>query len=166
MSGFDIDFRYLASEDIVVYGGIGYTDSNIKSIGNQQLRDFLTASGVDLDHVKKSRSPKSTGLTINIGGQYETILNNGMNLLVRADIEYQGKKYWQIDNSDVRDPISLLSLRVALSKDNWQVALWGKNLLDEEYYADFNPSEYAGAPFDLGFQARPRTLGVEISYDF
>ena len=166
LSGFDIDFRYLASEDIVVYGGIGYTDSNIKSIGNQQLRDFLTASGVDLDHVKKSRSPKSTGLTINIGGQYETILNNGMNLLVRADIEYQGKKYWQIDNSDVRDPISLLSLRVALSKDNWQVALWGKNLLDEEYYADFNPSEYAGAPFDLGFQARPRTLGVEISYDF
>lgn len=166
LSGFDVDFRYIASEDIVLYGGIGYTDSDIKSVGNQRLRDFLTASGVNLDHVNKSRSPKTTGLTINIGGQYETVLNNGMNFLIRADLEYQGKKYWQIDNADVRDPISLLSLRAALRRNNWEFAVWGRNLLDEEYYADFNPTEYAGAPFDLGFQAKPRTLGIEISYDF
>ena len=166
LSGFDVDFRYVASDAVVIYGGLGYTDSEIKSIGNEMLREFLEDSNVDLHNVEGSRSPKTTGLTVNFGGQYETVLENGMNVMVRADLEYQGKKYWQIDNVDIRDPISLLSLRASIGRDNWQFALWGKNLLDEEYYADFNPTEYAGAPFDLGFQARPRTLGVEVSYDF
>ena len=166
LSGFDIDFRFVATDNIVLYGGIGNTNSEIKSIGSDRLKEFLTASSVDLNKVKGARSPKNTGLMVNFGGQYDTVLENGMKVSLRADYEYQGKKYWQIDNIDVRDPITLLSLRAGVSRDNWQVVFWGKNLLDEEYYADFNPSEYAGAPFDLGFQARPRTLGVELSYEF
>ena len=91
---------------------------------------------------------------------------NGLNAVFRADYEYQGKKYWQIDNVDMRDPIHLLSLRGSLEGDHWSASIWVRNLLNEEYYADFNPSEYAGAPFDLGFQARPRTYGLDVKFKF
>ncbi|MFN3214808.1 MAG: TonB-dependent receptor [Henriciella sp.] len=166
IAGFDADVQFQATDDLTVYAGLGVTDSEIKSIGNTDLETFLTSSGVDIGRVVGASSPKTTDLTFNIGGQYVQPLENGLNLLFRADYEYQGDKFWQIDNMDVRDPINLLSLRAAIEGENWTLAVWGRNLLDEEYYADFNPSEYAGAPFDLAFQARPQTYGVELRYDF
>lgn len=166
ISGFDADVQFQATDDLTLYAGIGFTDSEIKSIGSAELESFLTSSGVDNGRVVGANTPKSTELTFNVGGQYVQPLKSGVDLVFRADYEYQGDKYWQIDNLDVRDPINLLSLRAAVEGEGWTLALWGRNLLDEEYYADFNPSEYAGAPFDLGFQARPQTYGVELRYDF
>lgn len=166
IAGFDADVRFQATDDLTLYAGIGFTDSEIKSIGDTNLETFLTSSGVDIGRVVGASTPKTTDLTFNIGGQLVKPLNNGFDLVLRADYEYQGDKFWQIDNIDVRDPINLLSLRAAIEAENWTLAVWGRNLFDEEYYADFNPSEYAGAPFDLGFQARPQTYGVELRYDF
>ncbi|MEM7639128.1 MAG: TonB-dependent receptor [Pseudomonadota bacterium] len=166
IAGFDMDVQFQATDELTLYGGLGFTDSEIKSIGSADLEAFLTSSGVDISQVIGASSPKTTELTLNVGGQFVKPLENGFNLVLRADYEYQGDKYWQIDNVDVRDPINLLSLRAAIERDNWTLAIWGRNLFDEEYYADFNPSEYAGAPFDLGFQARPQTYGVELRYDF
>lgn len=164
--GFDLDFQLQASDALSLYGGVGFTDSEIKSIGNAALEAFLMSSGVDTSLVVGAHSPKTTDWTINLGGQWVQPLSSGLSAVLRADYEYQGEKYWQIDNLDVRDPIHLLGLRASLEGDHWSVSLWTRNLLNEEYYADFNPFEYAGAPFDLGFQARPRTYGFDVKYRF
>lgn len=166
LRGFDADFRYRVSESFTLSGGVGYTDSEIRSIGNAQLESYLTASGVDTDAVIGSRSPKTTDWSVSLSGQYVRPVSSGLDAVLRADYEYQGNKYWQIDNLDVRDPVNLLSLRFSLESEVWSASLWGKNILDEEYYADFNPAEYAGAPFDLGSQARPATYGVDFKYRF
>ena len=150
MRGFDADVQYRLSDQITVTGGVGYTDSEIKSIGNAQLESYLTASGVDISKVIGSHSPKTTEWSFNLGAQYIKQVRSNLSAVFRVDYEYQGEKFWQIDNVDVRDPVNLVSLRASLEGERWSASIWGKNLLDEEYYADFNPSEYAGAPFDLG----------------
>lgn len=48
------------------------------------------------------------------------------------------------------------------------LAVWGKNLLDDEYHLDrINFSEIEGfnAP-DVVWFGEPRTYGVEVSYEF
>jgi iron complex outermembrane receptor protein len=166
LRGFDADAQYRISDQIMISGGVGYTDSEIKSIGNAQLETYLTASGVDISKVIGSHSPKTTEWSFNFGAQYIKQVRSNLSAVFRVDYEYQGEKFWQIDNVDVRDPVNLVSLRASLEGERWSASIWGKNLLDEEYYADFNPSEYAGAPFDLGSQARPATYGVDLKYKF
>ncbi len=164
--GFDADFNIRASDQLTIYGGVGYTDSEIKDIGNPALEAYLTASGVNIASVIGAHSPKTTDWNINIGAQHVQPVGNGLNVVLRADYEYQGDKYWQLDNIDVRDPIHLVGLRASLEGERWTASLWTKNLLDEKYYADFNPFEYSGAPFDLAFQARPRTYGFDVKVNF
>lgn len=166
IAGLDVDFDFKATDNFTLYGGLGITDSEIKDIGNAALETFLGNAGVNTNDIEGSKSPKTTGLTLNVGGQFEMPISNGLTGVLRADLEHQGKKYWQIDNADVRDPVTLLGLRASVKSEAWTASLWAKNLLDEEYYADFNPSEFAGGGFDLGFQAKPRTYGVDVKFNF
>lgn len=164
--GLEADFQFRATDQFTVYGGLGITDSEIKAIGNPALQGFLTGAGVNIANVIGSRSPKTTDLTANLGAQFTFPLTDSLNSVLRADYEYSGNKYWQLDNVDVRNPVHLMGLRGAIESDGWSASLWVKNLFDEEYYADFNPSEFAGGGFDLGFQAKPRTYGVDVKLRF
>lgn len=164
--GFDADFALRPVEGFTLYGGVGLTDSEIKSIGNAALESYLAASGVDLSLVEGAHTPKTTKWSFNLGAQLEREIGAGLNGVLRADFEHRGDKYWQIDNIDVQEPVNLLSLRASIESERWTLSVWARNLLDERYYADFNPSEYAGAPFDLGFLAQPRTYGADIRVRF
>ena len=164
--GVDLDITVRAPGGFSFFGGLGVTDSEIRELGNDALVSFLSQSGVDTDNVVGNRSPRTTEVTLNAGAQWTTGMTDWASLLLRATYEYQGAKFWQIDNVDVRDPIHLVGLRFGLDTDYGTVAIWGRNLLNEEYYADFNPAEFAGTGFDLAFQARPRSFGLDISARF
>ncbi|MEO1042961.1 MAG: TonB-dependent receptor [Pseudomonadota bacterium] len=166
IAGIDFDFQFLATDELTFYGGVGYVDSEIKDIGNADLETFLTGAGVNTDDVIGSRSPKTTEYTVSLGAQYVQALTPEWDGVLRLDYERQGDRYWQIDNEDVRDPIDLLNIRGTIRNDTWSASLWARNLLDEEYYVDFNPSEFAGTGFDLGFQGRPLSYGFDVSLRF
>ncbi|MEM9047069.1 MAG: hypothetical protein AAGC81_20515, partial [Pseudomonadota bacterium] len=104
--------------------------------------------------------------TVSLGAQYVHAITTDLEGVFRLDYERQGDRYWQIDNQDVRDPIDLLNLRGTIRTDAWSASLWARNLLDEEYYVDFNPAEFAGTGFDLGFQGRPLSYGFDVSFRF
>ena len=59
----------------------------------------------------------------------------------------------------VREPLDLVSGRVAFKTGDYTFAIWGKNLLDEQYY------EEVVAP-DYNYQGRPRSFGVDFGYSF
>ncbi|MEM0929350.1 MAG: TonB-dependent receptor [Pseudomonadota bacterium] len=166
IAGIDFDFQVVATDALTFYGGVGYVDSEIKDIGNADLETFLTGAGVDTDDVIGSRSPKTTEYTVSLGAQYVHAITTDLEGVFRLDYERQGDRYWQIDNQDVRDPIDLLNLRGTIRTDAWSASLWARNLLDEEYYVDFNPAEFAGTGFDLGFQGRPLSYGFDVSFRF
>lgn len=164
ITGFDVDFRYLATENFEIMGGIGYTDTEIKSLGG--ISSLVSASGVDANAVVGNRAPKNTPFNVNLGLQYQAPITSTLGLFGRVDYERRGKKYWQIDNLDVQEGLDLLGVRLGLETENWSVILWGRNLSDEEYFTDFNPAEFAGAPIDIGFPAQPRSYGIDFTYEF
>ncbi len=155
MRGADIDLRWRVTRDFELDAGLGITDSIIKA--NTSLPDTVG-----------KHTPKNSPLKFTFGAQHEWRLAGGSNLLARVDLEHRSKKYWHADNLDVQPGLSLLNARLAWNGvgDRWSVALWGKNLTDEKYYADVNAPRYSGLPYLLGWLAPPRTYGVDAKFRF
>lgn len=153
--GAELEFQFLVSENFRMFGGIGLTDSEIK--------EFAQAP----DHVGR-HTPKTTRYTGNLGAQYNIDLNADWEAVARVDVERRGRKYWHPDNLESLDPLTLLSARFSLESDEMSISLWGRNLTDEIYYADFNDLSYTGLPSqqDIGFLAQPRTYGIDFTLRF
>ena len=154
ITGGELEFQGLVTDDLQVFGGIGITDTEIKkSLARPQDEG--------------NHTPKNTLYTANLGAQYGFDVGP-MDGVFRLDVERRGKKYWHSDNTEVQNPVTLYNARFTLEKDDIQVVFWGKNLSDERYYTDFNDIEFSGFPSgdDIGFINQPRSFGVDMRYDF
>ena len=152
--GGEVEWVARPGDNFTFYGGIGYTDSEIKRF------DFNEATMAAVGN----QVPFTTKFTVNAGVEHILPLTSDYEIVTRLDWERRGKTYFHEGGTfvgvPVRDPINFLSGRVALANVNgWSLAVWGKNLLDKEYY------EEVIVP-DFNFQGRPRTYGVELSVDF
>ena len=111
-----------------------------------------------------TRSPEHSA---SLAGQYRLPIGGMGDLLLRADYTWQDKIYFQLENPEVsaQDSYGLWNLRAALQAHaGWELALWVKNLADEDYWVHAFDSSFG---FDLSassIQGRPRMWGVTGSY--
>jgi outer membrane receptor protein involved in Fe transport len=74
-----------------------------------------------------------------------------------------GKQYWDLKNEHVQNPYYLLHSKLSFSKGKWNAGVWGKNLLNTAYnvfsFEIANLNTYAQ-------QGKPRTFGIDLSYEF
>ena len=66
----------------------------------------------------------------------------------------------------MRDPVEMLDLRASIGGERWTMTAWGRNVLDEFYWQDFNSVEFGAPGIDLGSPSQPDTFGVEFRYEF
>lgn len=113
--------------------------------------------------------PKSApSLTWNAGATYQHNLGAGGSISYSANIRYTSSYFQNTDNSPSikTESVTLAHARVAYrgNNKNWEVALWGRNLTDEEYIAG---GIYVGAlQVETAFINMPRTYGIDITYRF
>lgn len=148
-SGFEFDVTAAVTDNLDMFFGYGYTDSEIRawsapggaaSIGNQ--------------------APLVTENTVNLGAQYRrSIGGGGLEFFARADYQRLGDTYWDPQNSTVRDPVNLLDLRVGIQHDTWSITGWQRNFNDVQYNAEFSPGGFV-------FKARPRRWGIDFVKEF
>ncbi|ROS04609.1 iron complex outermembrane receptor protein [Sinobacterium caligoides] len=167
--GGEIELTALISEDLTVNANYGYTDIDYKE---------YVKGGVDIaNNADMSSTPNNT---FSLSADY-FIADIGIGQL-RAFADYS----WQSDsdfNTDVFDPsvvnptggmkqssYSIVNGRIVLSEiigisqGDLQIAAWGKNLTDEEYYVhgiDFG--QQLGRSVTFG---DPRSYGVDITYRY
>ena len=150
ISGAEVEFTWLASRGFSIHGGVGYADSEIV--------EYATNPAAVGNQV-----PYTAKLTSNLGGQVEQSLSSSVDLVVRVDWEHRGETWFHEGGTlvgvPVRDPLDLVSARVAFQTSVYTFAFWGKNLLDAQYY------EEVVAP-DYNYQGRPRSFGVEFAFNF
>jgi iron complex outermembrane receptor protein len=151
-TGFELEGSALFGEYVSAYYGIGYTDGEI-----QQAADPADNG---------NQAPLVTEWTFNLGGQLTYPVGSGdMDFVLRADYNYQGDTYWDPGNISVRSPINLLDMRVGLQvADNWSLMLWGRNLTDERYNAEFSPGPAPGLNFL--WPGQPRRWGLSFIKQF
>ncbi|WP_308910280.1 TonB-dependent receptor [Pseudokordiimonas caeni] len=146
--GVELEAQALVSKGLQVFAAVGTTDSEIKE-------------NTDVPASVGNKTPKTTSWSLNAGFQYDVELTDTHNLMMRLDYEHRGKKYWQIDNLAVQEPVDLVDIRVGVETEGWGLYFTARNLLGEKYYTDYNPRAYSGLDTDIGFRAQPSTWAVE-----
>jgi iron complex outermembrane receptor protein len=180
ITGVELDASYYATDNLRFYAGGNFTDSEIKK--NSSRPDTVG-----------NESPYTPEYTVNIGGDFNYPLSNGMNMFARVDAQFVGETWFHTvqegqrptifqplfemgvgagagalgiaDYSNAqRDAYSTVNLRAGLEGERWSVAAFALNLTDEKYLEEVIPAPEFGGTFDHP-NAR-RRVGVEVGFSF
>lgn len=179
IKGLEIDIEADISDSFKVFAGLGLLDSEIKENRNRPLS-------------VGNKAPQSPDTTYTMGFSYEQPVGDDYWISTRVDYQYTGETFfhtlqgeetptiWDFfgtlgggvppgphpQNFDKasRDSFSTLNARIALEAEMWTLAIYGKNITDEQYLQEVIPAPEFGGSF-----IHPSALaeyGVEFTYNF
>ena len=169
ISGIEMEATLQVTDNFVVNAILGWLDGEYTAVTLQQAGG-LTNDGVPCPGgvatvacalgLELKNAPEFKGT---LGALYTMPLNDG-NLDFALDLSFEDDSWALVANSPphaLTEVDTLVNARVAYgpADDKWQVALWGKNLTDEEYARASSAgsfTQYASAPLTWGIDARFR----------
>ena len=180
ISGFELDASWRATENLRLYVGANVTDSEIKA--NTSRPDTVG-----------NEAPYTPEYTVNVGGDINFPLSNGMNMFARVDAQWVGETWFHTvqvgerptifmplfeDNfgagagalgtaeysNALRNEYSTVNLRVGLQGEKWTVTAFVLNLTDEKYLEEVIPAPEFGGVFN--HPGTQRRAGLEVSFRF
>lgn len=128
--------------------------------------------GTLLDGTPLDKIPGAADYTLSLNGTYVQPIGDSLDLTFRAEYYHQGDVALAADQTvpeAFQDSYGLFGGRITLAPNDerWEVALWGKNLLDEDYNVGvFNllTNPFVGQYFNaLG---APKTYGAAVRINF
>ncbi|WP_339674248.1 TonB-dependent receptor [Dasania marina] len=159
-SGLEIDLRALPTENINVYLGLAWADSNLSDPND----DFCVASGCK----KGGRLPGDIGFSSAFIGTYTFYLSRGETFITLENY-YQDETTAYGDWSDtlIRGSYKETNMRIGYkSNDDWSITLWGTNLTDEWMEGDQSPRDFNLTDKFVRVGQQPRRYGVDVKYEF
>ncbi|HSN71198.1 MAG TPA: TonB-dependent receptor, partial [Steroidobacteraceae bacterium] len=171
IQGAEIDFKWLATDSLSLFGGFAYTDSEIDKYAGRPYTE-----GNKVPYV-----PEYTG---NLGAELRLPMGaSDLDFVARVDGIFVGETWFHpVQEEQVpnlfsffgfgqgefskmrRDEYALVNARVGIQGDQWGVTLWGRNLTDEDYLQEIIPAPEFGGSFIHNSAAR--SYGVEVRYSF
>lgn len=150
--GLEWELRVAASDTLEVYLNTGLLRA--------QFDEYVNADGRDLEGREQAHAPSyqfAAGLNWRPGKHWQ------------ADLQWEGRDsfYFSDRHDEQSGAYTLLHLRVAYQRENWELALWGRNLLDEDYFTrgfgSFGNDPRKGYITEAYRQfADPRQLGLSL----
>lgn len=169
--GIEAEFAALLTEQLTLSGSLGYIDREYDEF---LILDPITNTIVDVaNSARFTYAPEST---VDVALQYDFPPFSLGQLSGRLEYNYRGKVYFYptVVGTPVHEQIAgegrgLLDARltlaeIAIGSADASVALWGKNLTDEEYRVhgiDFGQLGYAGNVY-----GEPLSAGIDFTITF
>lgn len=130
VSGFEGEFTAIPIEGMHLSLGVGYLDASYE--------DYVSDLAGDLSG---NRLPGAPEWNINFSAQQEFTLPGRWILTPRLEYVYVDQRYFdsnQLEAISSRGSHELVNARLSLSPEgkDWEVALWAKNIGDEQYIVD------------------------------
>ena len=154
--GVEAEFFYSPTERFNLTATYAWLDAEI---GENEI--FSVEEGNTL-----TRSPEHSA---SAAAQYTLPVGKLGQLLLRADYAWQDKIYFQPENyeTSAQDSYGLLHLRAALQADaGWELAVWAKNITDEDYWVHGYDSSFGSDLAGSVIQGEPRMWGVTGRYSW
>lgn len=142
--GVELDLAWTPIERLTVRGSLGYVNAEFDSYTNPFT--FVNFDGKEVPFV-----PEYTG---SAGVRYD--FENGF--FAQTSVRVAGSTRFDAANTGVftQDAYALWDAEIGYATERFTVALFGRNLLDEEYYSFINPQIAAGSPGD------PQLFGLRL----
>ncbi|MEX2149623.1 MAG: TonB-dependent receptor [Steroidobacteraceae bacterium] len=171
IQGAEFDFRWRATDNFSVFGGIGFTDGEIDRYDGRPY----TAGN------KLPYSPEYTG---NLGAELVMPMGgSGLELVARMDGTFVGETWFHpVQDETVpnlptafgfgqgnyskqkRDPYEVMNARLTLRSERWSATAWGRNIADKEYLQEAIVAPEFGGAFI--HDSPGRSYGLDLSYSF
>jgi iron complex outermembrane receptor protein len=170
IKGFELELLAMPIDGLQINGNIAVNDTEYDSFPNA-ISDFddqeIDRSGQSFNYV-----PKFTSF---LGAQYSLPIEGGDSEILQGWLTPRLEWYYQssihLNGPEIaasnQSGYNLFNARLsyAFFDDRAQVALWAKNLADEEYIIYSTPTVSTFGTV-VNFTGLPRTFGAEISYRF
>ena len=164
--GFEVELNALATDNLMIIAGVGYADGTydkFEGVTDNRTNTLVDASGNDI--------ALAPDWTLNLAVRHQAQLGAGT-VTSRLDYAFIDSRYsiqGVINDADFFLPSqSLVHARVGYRprSDDWGIALWGRNLTDDDslMYAAYRTA--FGSAGHVGLYQQPRTYGVTLDYTF
>lgn len=153
--GLEFESRYKFDLGLIVGANVGYT--------NAQYSETYSASSSETvsEGNRLSNVPYWNGNAFTQYTKETSLLGNSI-FVARVDYAYTGGRYGDVTNVTKLGAIGLWNARVAIEKDNFEFALYGKNIFDKKY--DDQGYYYSSIKTTVATPGDPRRYGAELSY--
>ncbi len=149
-SGVEFEAKAYPLDGLELRAGLGYVESEIDDW-------TVTADGTTTSYDGK-RLPWAPDLTYNIGLGY----THHSGVFVQADLFGSGKQYFDAENTLSDSGYTLLNLKLGYRIGNWELSVWGKNILDDSYVT----KKVVANDQTLAEDGMPLTIGTTIAWRF
>jgi iron complex outermembrane receptor protein len=155
--GFEAEFVFLATDNFVINGSLGYMDAEFNSID-----PFAGSVGLDLN----DKFVNTPDWSMYLGGEYTIPMNNGGELAFRVDYSYKDDIANDAVNTDLLMAPEVHIVNAAATYtapgENWEVTVGGRNITDERYiYGGFRQP---GIGWTSGNYSRPAEWYLTLRY--
>ena len=151
--GAELELNAELTDNFSIDFGIGFNQT--------EFQDYPDcAPGLNCDGNELVYAPK---VTSSLGLNYNRLLTDRYDLFSRLGVTYRGEQYYDVTNNPLYKGNSATlvdgTIGIQTSDARWSVALWGRNLADEDYVVGLAPDQI-GTNVTLGV---PRTFGIRLS---
>ena len=175
--GLEAELTYAVTPRLLVSASYGLADSEIQAFNDGEIA-ILT--GVDDPNLLQGGNAKGKALpntprdSFSLSTNYTLPLNINLTGFFDGNFRYEAKRYGQVDNLYWTGDVALLNGRVGVRSANWEIALYGDNLLDDDTptgigrTVDRTQPNFVGGTrrgFSLGLR-RGREAGVTARFNF
>ena len=160
--GFELESRIRLSNWLDVFANYGMANAEIVEGGSTGGAGGSTTNNSNYNGSKVPFVPVNSfavGLESSFNITDDLKFNGFLNL------DNTGKTYWHESNlaATTTDAYSLLDARIGVGYKNWKLEVYGKNLMDTQYYQEFSPGEFVRSPDDVAWRGQPLTIGTSLS---
>lgn len=154
--GIEVEWGWYPTDRIRFQGNYAYMDTEVTGLVIETLAGITDASGSNLRQAPESSWNGIVGYTL------PTAMGTFDFQVEYSYMDEQINDY--IDQRTVVQQHELVDARIAWTSNNekWEVAVWGKNLTDEDYIAH----SYVIGPGVIGVWGPPQTYGITASYTY
>lgn len=165
MKGLEVELQSNVTDTVYVAMSVGYLKS--------EYEDGVVVNNIDIGGNQFPFAPEVTG---NLFVNWQAMQFDTATLELSGTLRYQDKTWFDPFNaektslngpgasSQMQDAYTLLDARLAYVAEDYEIALWGKNLNDKFYkVSGFDTSAFG---YDHAIRGEPRTFGIEARYDF
>ena len=169
--GLEIDAQLAITKNWEIGGAMAYLDSEFDDYKDALCTvDQLAAQGPDCTQdLSGERGPNAPEWSGAIYSRYVYTLRNNMLIRLDTDVAYKDDYYLDgdLDPNTLQDSYYKINARVGLAgaDDNWEVAIYGRNLTDETTYTYATDSPLSAGIYGAWIE-EPRIIGVQARYNF
>ena len=154
-NGIDASFAYAVTRSLTATLNAGYLDARYK--------DAVPGTGIHAD----SAVDDVPHANVSASGEYRFAGPAGWEGLARAGVQYVSSHPVSASSLQLAgDAVTAVDARLAFSKGNWTVALFGENLGNDRGATTYRLIEQLSATEQdiTASRLRPRTIGLELRY--